>query len=201
MFESDALKLQQVRVGTVWVGEWRINPGEIVCLSGVSGSGKSRLLRAIADLEPFQGQVCLGALLSTQLPAHQWRARVMLVPAESHWWAETVAEHFPAEADEPPEALGLPADVLSWSIARLSSGEKQRLALWRALCRKPDALLLDEPTANLDETTTTRVEQWLVDLIKRRTLPTIWVTHDREQSLRVAQRRYELIGGGLREVE
>ncbi|MBF8223294.1 ABC transporter ATP-binding protein [Halomonas sp. 328] len=203
-----ALRLEALSIGALRGVGLTLVPGEVVCLSGASGSGKSRLLRAIADLEPHKGEAWLGETPCASLPAHQWRARVMLVPAESHWWAEWVGEHLvtpPAEADL--AALGFTAGVLEWEVARLSSGEKQRLALLRAITvldqhpGEPGALLLDEPTANLDEATTRAVEAWLSERLRQRGWPTLWVAHDREQIRRVAHRHWQIEGQRLVERE
>ncbi|WBF19286.1 ATP-binding cassette domain-containing protein [Halomonas elongata] len=82
-------------------------------------------------------------------------------------------------------------------MSRLSSGEKQRLALLRAVAREPEALLLDEPTANLDEATIRRVEAWLVERIRARGWPTLWVAHDTGQIARVADRHWCIRDGQL----
>jgi sulfonate transport system ATP-binding protein len=175
-----------------------VNPGEIVCLSGSSGSGKSRLLRAIADLDPHQGEVWLGEHARHTLPGHQWRSQVMMIPADSAWWETTVGEHFPDLArSEDCLALALDPEAMNWEVSRLSSGEKQRLALLRALARHPQALLLDEPTANLDPVTTERTERWLRQQIHQRHLPTLWVAHDPEQIKRVADRHFIIQGTQL----
>ena len=197
MSKGEALHLSHVKVGGLTIADFTIAAGEIVCLSGASGSGKTRLLRAIADLDPHEGQLRLGQLCADQIPAHQWRARVMLIPAESHWWGDQVGDHFPDSALLPPAALGFPDDVMAWQVMRLSSGEKQRLALWRGMVRNPDVLLLDEPTANLDETTTLQVEAWLQGWIAERQLATLWVTHGSDQIGRVAQRHVEIVDGKL----
>ncbi|HRY16157.1 MAG TPA: ABC transporter ATP-binding protein, partial [Candidatus Competibacteraceae bacterium] len=60
--------------------------GEQVFLSGVSGSGKSLLLRAIADLDPHSGEVWLDDQPRSRLSPPEWRRRVGLLPTESHWW-------------------------------------------------------------------------------------------------------------------
>ncbi|MBI42940.1 ATP-binding cassette domain-containing protein [Marinobacter lutaoensis] len=196
--EHLGLYLDHVSVGGLSAVSLTVPPGAVVCLSGPSGSGKSRLLRAVADLEPHGGQVHLGDEAQASCPAHQWRQRVMLVPADSQWWFEAVAAHFPDRARGPvPSALGLPPEVMAWPISRLSSGERQRLALYRALVREPRALLLDEPTANLDGDSTRAVEQWLLAEIRRRSLAVLWVAHDPEQIRRVADAHYRIRGAEL----
>lgn len=202
MTTSPALRLDGVAIGTLTEVSLTVDPGEIHCLSGPSGSGKSRLLRAVADLEPHAGEVWLGEVAQSSLPAHAWRARVMLVPAESQWWADSVGEHLSVSpAAEDLAALGFEAAVLEWQVARLSSGEKQRLALLRALGQAPSALLLDEPTANLDDATTRRVEEWLVGRIRQRGWPVIWVAHDRAQIARVANHHWRIDGTALQAEE
>src|SRR6056297_1298878 len=194
------LELENVSVGELDSVSQSIAAGEIVCLSGASGSGKTRLLRAVADLEPHGGDCLLGDIRQSETPAHRWRRQVMMVPAESQWWHETVGEHFDAEAEaDALQALDLPDEAMTWSIDRLSSGEKQRLALIRALVREPRALLLDEPTANLDAESIRRVERWLLEIIQHRELPTLWVAHDAEQIRRVSNRQFRIRDGRLRE--
>ncbi|MFO7762167.1 MAG: ATP-binding cassette domain-containing protein [Wenzhouxiangellaceae bacterium] len=193
------LELEDVSVGDLEPVSLAVSRGEVACLSGASGSGKTRLLRAVADLEPHGGDCRLGDLRQSQIPAHRWRARVMMVPAESQWWHESVGEHFDVDPRDALEALDLPESAAEWSIDRLSSGEKQRLALIRALSHEPGALLLDEPTANLDADSIRRVERWLLEIIERRKLPTLWVAHDAEQIRRVSQRHFRIRDGRLRE--
>lgn len=195
------LRIERLAVGELDSVDLEIAPGEILCLSGTSGSGKSRLLRALADLEPHEGEVTLGEVAQSSLPAHEWRTRVMLVPAESHWWADTVGEHLDDVDAADIEALGFTAEVLDWQVSRLSSGEKQRLALLRAVSRHPQALLLDEPTANLDDATTRRVEDWLLARVRDRGWPVIWVAHDPAQIARVARHHLRIQGHRLVEEE
>lgn len=192
-----ALVLQGFAAGTLAALDLRIEAGEIVGLAGPSGSGKTRLLRAVADLEPHDGSAGLGDLRRDAIPAHEWRRRVMLVPAESRWWHDRVGAHFPAGTASLPDALGLPDEALGWSVDRLSSGEKQRLALFRALALEPRALLLDEPTANLDAKSIARIEDWLRGVVRERGLPALWVAHDADQLDRVAERRLNIVDGRL----
>jgi len=189
---GDRLCLSGLGVGALRDVSLEVAPGEVVCVSGESGSGKSRLLRAIADLEPHEGEVTLGADRRRDFPAHCWRGWVMLVPAESSWWGDVVSEHFMEPAPDSFAAFDMPEASLDWQIERLSSGEKQRLAVLRALSHEPRALLLDEPTANLDPELARRVESWLRDYFRASSMPVIWVAHDRAQIERVADRHFEI---------
>ncbi len=172
--------------------------GECVAVRGASGAGKSLLLRAIADLDPNQGDVALNGVTRNDMPAYAWRRQVALVPAESGWWADIVGEHFIAA---PPdmgllEALGLAAEALDWTVARLSSGEKHRLAILRALSLRPKALLLDEPSASLDETSTERLEAVLQEQ-SAQGIPVLLVTHDAAQAGRLGARVITMAGGRI----
>ena len=168
--------------------------GERLFLSGASGSGKSLLLRAVADLDSHRGEVWLDDLPRSRLTPPEWRRRVGLLPAESHWWAETVGEHWRAPAAGSPieallVALGFDVDVSGWAITRLSTGERQRLALARLLLNQPQALLLDEATANLDSVNRERVETVLEDYRAAHATAMLWVSHDPEQRVRLGGRR------------
>ena len=84
-------------------------------------------------------------------------------------------------------------------MERLSSGERQRLALARLLANRPRVLLLDEPTANLDPVNIHRVEQLVKDYLAEQQAACLWVTHTREQIARIADRELDLDVTGLRE--
>lgn len=174
-----------------------IPPGQCVTLSGPSGSGKSLLLRSIADLDPHDGEVYINGEESQQIPAPTWRRRVMLVPAESQWWYETVGEHFPQDADVDFEALGFDSDVINWQVERLSTGEKQRLGILRALSLNPDALLLDEPTSALDNENRLAVEKLVTRYSREHRTPVLWVSHDRDQIGRISSRHMTISSGHL----
>ena len=192
---TSGLTLEAVQVGRLAPLDLHLQPG-IHTLHGPSGSGKTLLLRALADLEPHGGRVWLDDREQAAMPAHQWRRQVMLVPAEAHWWAERVDEHFACRDDALLEALGLPLAAWSWQPARLSSGERQRLALARALVLEPQALLLDEPTANLDPEGRARVEDLIRSWLARPGRLVLWVSHDPEQRARLGGSRFALRPAG-----
>jgi len=177
-----------------------LREGELTCLSGPSGSGKTQLLRALVDLDPNEGSVTLVDEPRAAIAPEQWRRRVAFLPAESRWWAATVAEHFAATDDRQLRQLGFDEDVGGWRVERLSSGEKQRLGLLRLLANGPEVLLLDEPTANLDAENIGRVEKLVLDYLAERGASCLWVSHDRKQIERLCKRCLELTAEGLREV-
>lgn len=195
------LRIQQLVTRHVGPVDLSIGAGECVCIEGASGSGKTLLLRAIADLDPHRGEVRLDDTRCTSLPAPAWRRAVALLVAESQWWSERIGDHFEYGVDAAwIEGLGLPAAAMDWQVARCSTGERQRFALLRTLMQAPAVLLLDEPTGNLDWDSTRRVESLLDDYRQQRQAALLWVSHDAGQIGRVAQRRYLLDNGRLQEI-
>lgn len=174
-----------------------VEAGDCVCISGSSGSGKSLFLRAIADLDEHSGEVLLSGVPARDIPAHNWRSRVGLLPPESVWWLPRVGDHFHGDLPVSMQNIGLGNEILAQHVTRLSSGEKQRLAMMRLLSNEPEVLLLDEPTANLDPDNTRRIEA-VIDLYRReRKAAIIWVSHDVAQVRRVADRHYLVKAGEL----
>lgn len=193
-----SLRIQQLVTLHVGPIDLSIAAGECVCIHGASGSGKSLLLRAIADLDAHRGDAHLDATACSSLPGPAWRRTVALLVAESQWWCERVRDHFDHGVDAAwMEQLGLPDAALDWQVARCSTGERQRLALLRTLMQAPAALLLDEPTGNLDQDSTRRVESLLDAYRQQRQAALLWVSHDPAQIERVAQRSYLLDNGRL----
>lgn len=198
-----ALRLDGIRPRGLAPILLEVPAGGLVFVSGPSGSGKSLLLRAVADLDPHEGDAWLDATARSALPAPEWRRRVGLLPAESHWWADEVSAHFPpnghAAKDLLPlfERLGFGPEVLGWGVARLSTGERQRLALARLLANQPEALLLDEATANLDPVNQARVEGIVTDYRTAHAAAVLWVSHDPEQRRRLGGRRLVIRDGRL----
>ncbi|MEJ2060601.1 MAG: ATP-binding cassette domain-containing protein [Gammaproteobacteria bacterium] len=165
-----------------------LRAGECLAVGGPSGVGKSQLLRAIADLDVHQGEVLLEGRPQKEYTPQAWRKAVGLLPAESGWWGETVREHFGVVDEKWLNELGFTADALDWRVGRLSSGERQRLALLRLLANRPRVLLLDEPTANLDAANTRGVERLVREYLGEMRAAAVWVSHDPMQRARVGGR-------------
>ena len=192
MFKS--VDLSTSHVGPVTLSVAR---GECVAILGASGSGKSLLFRAIADLDPNQGDVSLNGQSREDMQAYEWRRKVSFVPAETGWWADRVRDHFDAGGDVEDllEAVDL-KDALDWEVSRLSTGERHRLGIVRALQTGPAVLLLDEPTAALDAGMTGVVEGLIRQQLAKEVC-VLMVTHDPEQAKRIADRSVEMIAGRL----
>ena len=114
-----------------------------------------------------------------------------LVPAESRWWHPTVAEHLPVDHDQQQavellQGCGFEPDILGWDVSRLSTGEKQRLSLVRALIRTPQILPLDEAGSGLDRDNGELLEGLVSNFLGGKGAAAIWVSHDPEQLERVA---------------
>ena len=191
------LHVRKLHTPQIHIEDLAVADGDCVAVVGPSGAGKSLLLRAIADLDPNDGEVYAAGMARHEVPAPLWRRSVTYVPAESGWWADRVGDHLmPMPSGSLLSALHLPLDCVDWPVARLSTGERQRLALARALVRDPPVLLLDEPTAALDEETTEAVEA----LIRNRLddgASVLVVTHTPVQARRLAGRTIRIVDGRL----
>ncbi len=122
------------------------------------------------------------------------------VATEPAWWAELAGAHFPdtdAVADL-MDRLDLPPEILTRPIAQLSTGERKRLALIRALCNAPRVLLLDEPTSGLDDARAGTVEALLQERLADG-VTILMTTHDLAQAKRLAQRRLIIADGHVEE--
>ncbi|RXG91123.1 ABC transporter ATP-binding protein [Bradyrhizobium zhanjiangense] len=179
------------------VVSFELADGECIALQGPSGVGKSLLLRAIADLDPNEGSVELDGVSRETMSAPVWRRQVTYVAAEPGWWADTVQEHFTDWDLATPlvDQLGLPASCGTWPIRRLSTGEKQRLGLVRALLLHSRVLLLDEPTSALDAASTASVEALVAARVSAGT-SVLWSTHNSGQARRVGSRLFMMASGG-----
>jgi putative ABC transport system ATP-binding protein len=174
-------------------------------LLGPSGSGKSSLLRLLNRLaDPQRGQVRFRGEDVRALDVLELRRRACLVPQLPAPLPGSVAENvrygprLEGRAVDPEGALrmaGLDRGYAERDASRLSVGEQQRVMLARALALEPEVLLLDEPTAALDEAAREGVERTLAELARRAGMSMVLVTHDRRQAERLAERVVRLDQG------
>ena len=197
---SPILQICDLRTNLLKPASLSLLAGECIAIRGPSGAGKTLLLRAIADLDPNEGLVCLDGRDRSSIAGPEWRRWIGYVPAEPGWWADTVGEHFSEWTTALPvvRELGFPEDAKAWPISRLSNGERLRLALVRALMVRPKILLLDEPTAALDPASVAAVEALIAARVQSG-LAVLWVTHDAEQAKRIAHRVLVVKDGQVRE--
>jgi ABC-type Fe3+/spermidine/putrescine transport system ATPase subunit len=217
-FPSAAVELRGIRKSygkrTILDGIDLVIPrGEVLVLVGASGSGKSTILRIVSGIEtPDEGEVWLGGQLVTAEPPHRRPVHTVfqnyaLFPHLDV--ARNVA--FPlAIAGKPArEREPLVQEALAWvrmdqharrRIEALSGGEKQRVALARALVNRPQCVLLDEPLSALDP----HLRSGTLDLLERLQqelgLTYLFITHDREEALRIGHKIGVLNQGRLEQL-
>jgi putative ABC transport system ATP-binding protein len=168
------------------------------CVAGPSGRGKTSLLRLLNRLaDPESGSVRYRGRDVREYDVLALRREVGLVPQLPALLDGTVADNVaygPRLADRAADVegslrlAGLDESFADRPAGRLSVGEQQRVMLARALALEPRVLLLDEPTSALDEESRAAVERTLLDLRERLSLSFVFVTHDRAQAERLADR-------------
>ena len=172
---------------------------QCIGITGASGSGKSLLLRAIADLIPHTGSVKFTGTEQKEIHPVKWRSLVALLPTETAWWHDLVKDHL--KYDKVTfEALGLDNTIPEKQTSHLSSGEKQRLGLLRLLKNKPQVILLDEPTANLDPNSKINFEKFILDYQNKNKTILVWTSHDHNQLDRIATKLFRLQNNTLEHV-
>ena len=190
-----------------------IQQGEILGLVGPSGAGKSTLLRILGFLEPpskgqlyFQNQLCDG-----DWPQFEARRRVTMLFQDPHLLRRSVYDNVAYGltlrgnkngrdlVETMIQQLGL-SDLAGAQARTLSGGEAQRVALARSLVLKPDVLLLDEPTSNLDPYNIKLIEEMISRVNSEQGMTIVIVTHNVFQARRLADRVGLLLGGKLVEV-
>jgi ABC-type iron transport system FetAB ATPase subunit len=191
------LRVEQLRIGGLPPLSFSVRNGECLAVEGPSGSGKTRLLRALADLDPSDGHILLDGLSREEAPATEWRKLVRYAAAEPAWWTDTPRGALPSgfcESDRFARlchALGLAPELADRGVALLSTGERQRFALIRAIADEPRVLLLDEPTAALDAANAALVEE-LIRFLVLCGRSILLVSHDSAQIARLADARLQL---------
>ncbi|HLJ94043.1 MAG TPA: ATP-binding cassette domain-containing protein [Gemmataceae bacterium] len=195
------------------IGGLEVFRGEMLCVVGPTGAGKSTLLRLLAGVEaPTAGQIMFAdcRLGSRNVPLEILR-RITLVFQRPVLLGGTVRTNVEyglhlrgrdrrsAHVDEILGSLQLSA-LASRSCRNLSGGETQLVALARALVLRPEVLLLDEPTANLDPARVALVERTIATVHREQQTTVVWATHNLFQARRVADRVAFLLEGHLVEV-
>ncbi len=180
-----------------------LNQGICAGLQGASGVGKTRLLRVLADIDPSTGRVALNGKDREVYKPPEWRRLLAMIPAESRWWHPLVGDHLPLNYDRKRAekllgSCGFEPDVLRWDVGRLSTGEKQRLSLVRALIRDPQVLLLDEVGSGLDRDNTVLLEALVREYLESNRAAAIWVSHNQELLEHVATLTLIMLPDGLR---
>ncbi|NMG27715.1 sulfate/molybdate ABC transporter ATP-binding protein [Aromatoleum evansii] len=194
-----------------------IPTGELVALLGPSGCGKTTLLRIIAGMEtPDAGSVLFGGQEATHVHARERQVGFVF----QHYALfrhmsvfENVAfglrvrprKERPSEAEIRERVMGLLKLVqLDWLAQRypsqLSGGQRQRIALARALAVEPKVLLLDEPFGALDTKVRKELRRWLRRLHDEMHISSVFVTHDQEEALEVADRVVVMNRGHIEQI-
>jgi iron(III) transport system ATP-binding protein len=190
-----------------------VEPGELFFLLGSSGCGKTTLLRCIAGFnEPDSGQVFIGERDVTHVPPHE-RDTGMVFQSYALWPHMTVADNVAfglemrkvnkAETKQRvAEALAMVqmTDRAEYKPNQLSGGQQQRVALARALVVKPTCLLLDEPLSNLDAKLRLEMRSEIRRICKSSGLTAVYVTHDQNEALSIADRMIVLNKGHIQQL-
>ncbi len=185
----------------------RLEPGEILAITGESGSGKSKLLNLIAGLDvPTRGTILSAGYAVHRLSEEeltQYRARSVGLILQFHYLLKdfTALENvmLPAYMAGMPRARALEraaellgqvnlSDRSSHYPLQLSGGERQRVAVARSLVNDPALILADEPTGNLDERNSRNVEELLLELVRLHRKSLLLVTHDQGFAARAGNR-------------
>jgi len=190
-----------------------IEPGEFFALLGPSGSGKSTLLRVIAGFAfPQSGQVLLDGRDIARIPP--WERNIGMVFQNYALWPHmTVWQNvaFGLEERKLPRAeierrtadaldlVGL-RELAARRPSQISGGQQQRIALARTIAIEPKVLLLDEPLSNLDAKLRIHMRTELLALQRKLGVTTIFVTHDQEEALSIADRVAVLDQGVIQQV-
>ncbi|MEI6777092.1 MAG: ABC transporter ATP-binding protein [Chloroflexales bacterium] len=181
-----------------------VDPGELIVLLGPSGCGKTTLLKMINRLyEPTSGQLFIDGIDVRSLPVTQLRRRIgyaiqqtglfphfrveqniAVVPRLLGWERPRIE----ARITELLDLVGLPQDFRQRYPRQLSGGQQQRVGLARALAADPAIMLMDEPFGALDAITRARLQDELLHIQRKVRKTILFVTHDIEEALRLADR-------------
>ena len=190
-----------------------VGDGEFLVLVGPSGCGKSTLLRMIAGLESVDsGSISIGDREVTNL-APKDRNIAMVFQSYALYPHMTVAENIgfnlkinnvekgeiKRRVEETARMLDL-SDLLDRKPAKLSGGQRQRVAMGRAIVRKPEVFLMDEPLSNLDAKLRVQTRTQIAELQRNLGVTTLYVTHDQVEAMTMGNRIAVLKDGVLQQV-
>lgn len=190
--------------------------GEVFALIGPTGAGKTTLLRILNLLEPpVSGKIYFDGVEVTRPKAERLEVRRRMSFVQQKpvvftmsvydniacglRWRGVKKEIIRQKVEEVLELVGM-TNYRDRNAKTLSGGETQRVAIARALVTEPDLLLLDEPTANLDPISVSKIEEVLSHIIGRRTITIVMATHDMSQGQRIAGRVGVLVDGEILQV-
>jgi putative spermidine/putrescine transport system ATP-binding protein len=191
-----------------------LSDGEFVCLLGPSGCGKSTALRMVAGFEtPTSGDILVDGESIVHLPANK-RPTAMVFQKYTLWPHMTVFKNIAfglqlrrlsgaevkKKVTEALELVGL-AGYERRFPAQLSGGQQQRVAIARALVLEPKLLLLDEPFSSLDAHLRVRLREELKRIQRSLNITTLFVTHDQEEALTLADRIAVMNAGRLEQFD
>ncbi|ACP22905.1 sulfate/thiosulfate import ATP-binding protein CysA 1 (plasmid) [Sinorhizobium fredii NGR234] len=191
--------------------------GELIALLGPSGSGKTTLLRLVAGLEsPTDGMIFFGAEDASKKTVQQRNIgfvfqhyalfrHMTVLDNVSFGLRIRPASRRPPAAEIRRRALDLLelvqlSDLEKRYPAQLSGGQRQRVALARAMAVEPSVLLLDEPFGALDAQVRKELRRWLREIHDRTGYTTVFVTHDQEEALELADRVVVMSKGAIEQV-
>lgn len=191
-----------------------VGDGEFLCILGPSGCGKSTTLRMMAGFEePTAGDVLIDGVSVVNLPPNR-RPTAMVFQKYTLWPHMRVYDNvafglrlrripqgeIDREVRHYLDLVGLGAYTRRYP-AQLSGGEQQRVALARALVLQPKILLLDEPFSNLDALLRVRLREELRSIQRQVKITTVFVTHDQEEALSLADRIAVMSAGHLEQLD
>ncbi|MET3803075.1 ABC-type Fe3+/spermidine/putrescine transport system ATPase subunit [Nakamurella sp. UYEF19] len=190
-----------------------VDKGELVCLLGPSGCGKTTTLRMIGGfLQPDAGRLQIDGIDYTHAKPER-RPTATVFQNYALWPHMTVSKNIAfglavrrmtkaqikEKTDWALDLLGLQHHRDSMP-ARISGGEQQRVALARALVLEPEVLLMDEPLSNLDAQLRVQVRETIREIQQRLGITTVFVTHDQEEALSIADRVAVMSGGRIQQL-
>ena len=178
----------------------QLHEGEIACISGQSGRGKTSLLNAVLGFVPLKaGSITVNGILLEKGTIDQIRRQVAWIPQElalpSEWVKEMVQLPFNLKANRNTpfsldklfacfDELGLEEELYDKRVNEISGGQRQRIMIAVATLMQKPLLIVDEPTSALDPISTSKIEDLAMELKKDYTI--VMVTHNMQQAVRVS---------------